>query len=212
MLPLPTTPRMLASRSGSTASSQASSSLAPHDLHVHHTDSIRALLDVELAVDQGSLAEAMRSAASRPRRISTIPRVSELENPFIDLAPRLGSRRIRPMVIELIQALAHYVDAVWCVTHPGKRCPWVAEEGEAASGHVNAQPVERDVRFWAEEVRFALREVDEVVGICKGVGWAFDAGISRGEYGEVEVANVLGDDGRGGSLARLLNDLEEAIW
>ena len=154
--------------------------------------------------------------------------MSELENPFIDLAPRLGSRRIRPMVIELIQALAHYVDAVWCVTHPGKRCPWVAEEGEAArgwtsamitavqtgkaSGHVNAQPVERDVRFWAEEVRFALREVDEVVGICKGVGWAFDAGISRGEYGEVEVANVLGDDGWGGSLARLLNDLEEAIW
>lgn len=205
-----------------------------------NTDSVRALQYVELAVDEDVLAANAQRAESQLRRMSTNPRVSETENPFIDIASRLGSRRVRPTVLELVQALAHFIDAVWCITYPDQRCPWIIEgEGEIrqslhqsateeerrwtsrmitavqegkSSGHVTASPTDTDVAFWGQEVRFALRDVDEVVGIYKGVGWAFSTAISRGGYGEVMAANVLGEDGRGGHIARLLNDLEEAMW
>lgn len=197
-----------------------------------NTDSVRALRDVELAVDEDILAAAIAQRADQPRRMSTNPRVSEAENPFIDIATRLGSRRVRPMVLELIQALGHFIDAVWSITYPSAPCPWIisevnenpldekrwrsrmitaVQEGKA-SGHVNSPPSKRDVAFWGQEVRFALRDVDEVVGIYKGVGWAFSTALSKGWYGDIGVENILGEDGRGGNLARLLNDLEEAMW
>jgi len=226
--------REVPSRSGS-SESQSSSSLIPdssrseqRELFVHNTESVRALLDVELAIDENLLAEAAQRAAIFPQRLSTSPRLSEIENPFIDLAARLGSRRVRPMAIELIQALGHYIDAVWYLAYPGTPCSWIAttadsgrrwtsrmitavQEGKVR-GHVNTSPTVREVAFWAEEVRFGLREVDEVVGIYKGVGWAFSTAMLDGGYGEISAPNALGEDGKGGNLARLLNDLEEAIW
>ena len=242
-LPSPDWTAPLRSGSGpSQPSSQASTSKHEHgNSLVYNTDSIRALQDVELAVDESLLLVAASKAASRPRRMSSNPRVSETENPFVDVAPRLASRRVRPLVIELIQALGHYIDAVWSVTHPGKRCPWIAEEEPdecvspthlassdgwdrwtspmvtavqkgKASGHVTALPTDQDVVFWGEEVRFAMRDVDEVVGIYKGIFWAFSTAVKRGDYGEILPQNVCGEQDRGGDTARLLNDLEEAVW
>ena len=243
--PLPPAAGTELSPSGSGAappSSRASTSkLQDGDSLVYNTDSIRSLENVELAVDETLLSSAAAKAASRPRRMSSNPRVSETENPFVEIAPRLASRRVRPLVIELIQALGHYIDAVWSVTHPDRRCPWVAEhernegsplphhasadewdrwtspmvtavqEGKA-SGHVTAPPTHRDVAFWGEEVRFAMRDVDEVVGIYKGIFWAFSAAVKHGGYGEILPENVFGENSRGGNMARLLNDLEEAVW
>ncbi|KAK4689806.1 hypothetical protein P7C73_g286, partial [Tremellales sp. Uapishka_1] len=91
------------------------------------TESVRALQDTELAIDEDLLAEAAERARSQPRRVSMNPRLSELENPFIDLVPRLGSRRVRPLVLELVQALGHYVDAVWHTRFPMKTCPWIQD-------------------------------------------------------------------------------------
>lgn len=223
-----------------------------NELEVCNTDTMKALRDVELAVDEHMLSRAQRSSAE-PRRMSANPRIADVENPFIDISARLASRRVRPMVIELIQALGHYVDAVWCLRYPDRPCPWVSEgssisgrpslsskqasgektatmnikaseerawtsrmitavqEGKA-SGHVNDPPTGKDARFWQAEVTYSLRDVDEVVGIYKGAMWAFNKAIVAGRYGEVDDGNVLGTDGQGGNIARLLNDLEEAIW
>lgn len=196
-----------------------------------NTDTMRALRDVELAVDE---TVSMSRSASQPRRMSTNPRVSMSENPFIDLSSRLSSRRVRPLVIELIQALGQYIDAVWSMSYPGVPCPWVedatpdrdktssreiwrskmltaVQEGKR-QGCVPSPQGPGDVAFWGGEVQYTLKDVDEVVGIYKGVSWAFDTAIRNGQYGEVKAGNVLRRDGSAGNLARLLNDLEEAIW
>ncbi|WRT65002.1 uncharacterized protein IL334_001943 [Kwoniella shivajii] len=216
------------------------------EYEVFNTESVMALRDVELAVDEEVL-ERNGNAKLATRRMSTQPRISELPNPFADLAQRLGSRRVRPIVLELIQALGHYLDVVWCITYPNRSCPWIigvnespvpasirrmalahgndpscqmiwkspmitaVQEGKK-KGHVTQHPTAKDVRFWGDEVTFAIRDVDEVVGIYKGAGWAFGAAMRDGEYGAVSPDNVLGFKGEGGGMARLLNDLEEAIW
>ena len=208
---------------------------------VYNTESIRALHDVELAVDESTLAMVSKGDTDQPRRTTSQPRLSTLENPFIDWTARLGSRRVRPLILELIQALGHYIDAVWQVTYPDRTCPWISPEhnGKVGSkqnkeipdvpdiwrskmitavqqgkkqGHVNDRPTHEDVSFWEDEVRHAVRDVDEVVGIYKGVPWAFDTALKDGGYGNLDAMNVLGLDGKGGNMARLLNDLEEAIW
>jgi hypothetical protein len=199
---------------------------------------MRALQDVELAVDETVLVKTGR-ATSQPRRMSTNPRVSDIDNPFIDISSRLASRRVRPLVIELIHALGHYIDAVWCLRYPGEPCPWVlgsntperrksivpdqraeggwksrmisAVQGGKADGFV-PDPTMADLKFWEDEVKYSLRDVDEVVGIYKGVAWAFHTAIMTGQYGEVQTSNVVGREGEGGNIARLLNDLEEAMW
>lgn len=233
------------SGSDSPASRQADSRLGTTRLDqnesdvIYNTESVRALRDVELAVDEELLAKAAQRAAA-PRRMSTNPRVSEIENPFIDLASRLGSRRVRPSVLELIQALGHYIDVIWSMRYPNILCPWIIHEvattpgvpylrldpiregwrsrmvtavqAGKTSGHVDAPPTEWDLRFWESEVRHSIRDVEDVVGICKGVGWAFRQSMMDGQYGEVNQGNVLGDGGSGGNIARLLNDLEEALW
>ncbi|WVQ69006.1 uncharacterized protein L199_007218 [Kwoniella botswanensis] len=226
-------------------------------IEVFNTESVMALRDVELAIDEEVLErnERMKSPHGiQNRRMSTQPRISELPNPFADIAHRLGSRRVRPIVLELIQALGHYLDAVWCITYPDRPCPWIigvnespippsvrrmtiahqtheqsqnslqdpqmtwkspmitaVQEGKK-TGHVIVPPTVKDVKFWGDEVTFAIRDVDEVVGIYKGVGWAFGAAMRDGVYGTVSADNVLGMKGEGGGMARLLNDLEEAIW
>lgn len=203
------------------------------------TDSVRALQDVELAVDEDMVA---RTAQTRQpsRLLSIAPRVSDAENPFAEIAGRLGSRRIRPIVLELIQALGHYIHTLWCLAHPTEKCPWVIPPSEASI----ATPLLRGWRsrtitavhdaqiegllppssqaqlsFWRAEVEYGLRDVDDAVGRWKKQGRIFHEAIKRGYYGEVEDDNVLGSMGHsgpgrknGGDIARLLNDLEEAIW
>ncbi|WWC59214.1 uncharacterized protein I303_101764 [Kwoniella dejecticola CBS 10117] len=233
------------------ASSMRLGSGSTTDAEVCNTESVIALRDVELAIDEEVLERSERLKhlnGSQARRMSTHPRISELPNPFSDIAQRLGSRRVRPIVLELIQALGHYLDAVWCITYPHRPCPWVigvdespmpasvrrltmaqnnvasgsvvtwkspmvtaVQEGKK-TGHVVEPPTMQDVNFWADEVTFAIRDVDEVVGIYKGVGWAFGSAMRDGVYGTVTSDNVLGVKGEGGGMARLLNDLEEAIW
>ena len=214
-------------------SSLPSHKLDSLDLDVYNTDSVRALRDVELAVDETILAKLGRRT-QKPKILSTGPRLSPADNPFVSIAPRLGSRRIRPIVLELIHALGHFIDAVWSLTHPGTPCPFAKTDVRATIrdpspsnwysktittiqegkrlGHVADPPIERDVIFWEDEVRHALIDVDERVGIYKGAGWAFGTALQRGSYGPVTRDNVLAPDGSGGNLTRLLNDLEEAIW
>nr|XP_031857435.1 uncharacterized protein CI109_007162 [Kwoniella shandongensis]KAA5524507.1 hypothetical protein CI109_007162 [Kwoniella shandongensis] len=217
------------------------------DMDIQNTESVMALRDVELAVDPEVMERASRAKAM-PRRMSTQPRISELPNPFVDISTRLGSRRVRPIVLELIQALGHYIDAVWCINYPSRPCPWIIGVDESPlapsirrmtmayhpdnvensmgwkspmitavqdgkkTGHVHTPPSKKDVEFWEQEVTFSIRDVDEIVGIYKGVGWAFAMALEQGDYGPVSDDNVLGGRGEGGGLARLLNDLEEAIW
>jgi hypothetical protein len=243
---------------------------------------MQALRDVELAVDdqvlsRGGLLKTSQSGTSGSgnRRGSTNRRVSERDNPFMDISPRLGSRRVRPIVLELLHALGHYIDAVWCIENPGVPCPWVFEgvhsnphsrqnsssnilsRGRSLTGHIqNTSPIGPrqslkgkeadlgdnassrhwqsrvitavqegkasgyvidpprpvDIKYWQGEVMFGLMDVDHVVGVVKGMGRAFQKAMLEGDYGELSKANVLGDHGVGGNVARLLNDLEEAIW
>lgn len=79
-------------------------------------------------------------------------------------------------------------------------------------GYVSNPPTMVDVHFWESEVKHATRDVDDVVGIYKGEQWAFNTALTNGRYGDPDQANVLGNDGEGGNMARLLNDLEEALW
>jgi hypothetical protein len=185
-------------------------------------------------VDDEVLARAVAMQAPK-RSMSSYPRLSILENPFFDLATRLSSRRVRPIVLELVHSLGHYVDAVWSVTYPSTPIPWANEPGSTGSpgpssalswksrmltavqegkrsGHVPFHPSGPDLRFYRDEVRYALQDVDDTVGIFKGVMWAFMGALQRGAYGDVEEDNVLGHNGSGGNMARMLNDLEEALW
>lgn len=206
----------------------------PAQLDFYNTESVRALRDVELAVDDEVLARAVAMQAPK-RSMSSYPRLSTLENPFFDLATRLSSRRVRPIVLELVHSLGHYVDAVWSVTYPSTPIPWANEPNQSGSpgpssaltwksrmltavqegkrsGHVPSPPSGPDLRFYRDEVRYALQDVDDTVGIFKGVMWAFMGALQRGAYGDVEEDNVLGHNGSGGNMARMLNDLEEALW
>ncbi|WVR04453.1 hypothetical protein IAU60_001456 [Kwoniella sp. DSM 27419] len=248
-----------AESSGSSSSALANRAISPRtgssrfgsiDYEIFNTESVLALRDVELAIDEELLEKAERER-SGSRRMSTQPRLSESPNPFVDVAQRLASRRVRPIVLELIQALGHFVDAVWSQQCPDKPCPWVIRSEDSSTpaslrrmvsrrglktasddqqiggwkspmitavqkgkttGHVRVPPTTKDVKFWGDEVTFAIRDVDEVVGIYKGVGWAFGSAMRDGHYGAVVQENVLGEKGDGGGMVRLLNDLEEAIW
>ncbi|TYJ54280.1 hypothetical protein B9479_005039 [Cryptococcus floricola] len=218
---------------------------------IYNTDSVLALRDVELAVGDDAWSNAER-AKSAPRRMSNKPRLSEIPNPFGDVATRLGSRRVRPIVLELIQALGHFLDVVWSTTYPERSCPWITDDTEECpvtpsvrktkrarhtdsdptitselvwkspmitavqegkrTGHVPTRPTSKDLGFWRDEVEFGIRDVDEVVGVKKGLGRAFGNALKEGRYGPSDAGNALGQNGEGAGMARLLNDLEEAIW
>lgn len=211
------------------------------DEDVYQTASVLALRDVELAVDEDVL-RSMEGARSRlnSRRMSVVPPPFPDNNPFYDIVPRLSSRRVRPLVLELIQALGHFIDAVWYLEHPDQHCPWAVPTATTSSvpsptppgdnpsvwrskmvtvvqdgkrdGHVDSSPTARDVQFWGTEIRHALKDVDSRVGIFKGVAWAFDTAIVEGRYGDVHPKNVTASGEHGGGLIRLLHDLEEALW
>ncbi|ODN75460.1 hypothetical protein L202_06599 [Cryptococcus amylolentus CBS 6039] len=218
---------------------------------IYNTDSVLALRDVELAVGDDALSTAERVKAA-PRRMSNKPRLSEKPNPFGDVATRLGSRRVRPIVLELIQALGHFLDVVWSTTYPERSCPWIIDNTEECpvtpsvrktkrarhtdsdptttselvwkspmitavqegkrTGHVPTRPTSKDLGFWRDEVEFGIRDVDEVVGVKKGLGRAFGNALKEGRYGPPDAGNALGQNGDEAGMARLLNDLEEAIW
>lgn len=109
----------------STSTSNLMGSVVPGAQDIYTTESVRALRDVELAVDPDWLASSSVSPLSRIRRLSTHPRVSaDMENPFSTIDSLLCRRRIRPLVLELVQALGAYIDAVWWTTHPDQPCPW----------------------------------------------------------------------------------------
>lgn len=211
-----------------------------------------ALRDVELAIDESIL----RQVEETGRKTSQAARLCEADNPFEEMGARLSSRRVRPAVVELIQALGHYIDAVWAVEqalrcgeaekspggqsqNPGssptprrqnrripRPCPWAAPIRQAendssiplstpnqtiqnrhdqawisrmltavaqarSSGHLSDPPTQRDLAFWEMETKCCIRDVEDVVGIYKGVKWAFTRAFMDGEYGEVERGNVL---------------------
>ncbi|BEI82354.1 hypothetical protein CcaverHIS002_0302220 [Cutaneotrichosporon cavernicola] len=205
----------------------------PFALDIYTTESVRALHDVELAVDPAWLEASV--APRQVRRLSTHPRVSpEMENPFAAIDTLLSRRRIRPLVLELVQALGSYIDAVWCTTYPDRPCPWSgvpsSRRGSLASnakgwkswtitavqegkrlGLLNSPPTAEDVAFYGREIRYGLRDIDEAVNRRKDLGWAFGETVVRGGYGDIVPSNVL-TDGRAGNIPRLLNDLEEALW
>lgn len=217
-------------------------SLVPGAQEIYLTESVRMLRDVELAVDPVYYDQATGgSPNARSRRLSTHPRLSDMENPFCSIDTLLARRRIRPLVLELVQALGAYIDAVWATTHPGRPCPWagvpiaaaVRRASLAASipapktwrswtltaareakrqGFLANPPTVSEVAFWGWEIRYGLRDIDEAVNRRKDLGWAFGEVVIRGQYGDILPANVFAADGGGGNLCRLLNDLEEALW
>lgn len=164
-----------------------------------------------------------------------------MENPFAAIDTLLSRRGIRPLVLELVQALGAYIDAVWSITYPTVPCPWVGvpmslavrrtsiaantpplktwrswtitavQEGKRR-GLLTSTPTERDVLFWGWEIRYGLRDIDEAVNRRKDMGWAFGESVVQGQYGDITPANVMAGEGKGGNVARLLNDLEEALW
>lgn len=232
-----------------TASPMPSSRFDPLENEVYNTDSVLALHDVELAVDEEILERTKRVQAALPRYASNRPRLYETPNPFVGIAHRLGSRRVRPIALELIQALGHLVDAVWLTTYPDRPCPWIigfdespiqssikrlivacqtadaypsdvgwkspmitaVQEGKR-TGYVPTTIADSYLQFCENEVAYAIGDVDQVVGVRKGAGYIFARALGAGEYGAPVRTNVLGVSGEGGGMARLLNDLEEAIW
>lgn len=217
---------------------------------VYNTDSVLVLRDVELAVDEEILERTQRAQATLPRFVSNRPRLYETPNPFGDITHRLSSRRVRPIALELIQALGHLVDAVWLSTYPDRPCPWIigldespiqssikhlimayrtptdayqtgvgwkspmitaVQEGKR-TGYVPTTIADSYIQFCENEVAYAIGDVDQVVGVSKGAGYIFGRALRAGEYGAPVRTNVLGASGEGGGMARLLNDLEEAIW
>lgn len=203
---------------------------------IYLSESVRQLRDVELAIDPAFLGQGIVNG----RRLSTHPRMSERENPFHTIHGLISRRGIRPFVLELVQALAAFIDAVWSVNHPGQPCPWAGvpqisrrpsyagalhqskmwcswtlaavQEGKR-QGFLNDPPTENDVIFWNREVRYGLRDIDEAVHCRKDLGWAFGKTVIEGQYGDIIAANVFAQDGvSAGNMARLLNDLEEVLW
>jgi hypothetical protein len=194
-------------------------------MEIYNTETMQALRDVELAIDEEVLA---RSGGRGVGSVSTghaRHRISNRENPFIGITTRLGTRRVRPIVLELILALGHYVDGVWSITHPGSPCPWASAEEKVWSsrvlaaiqegkrdGHVIHPAGEGEVEFWEREVKFGLIDLDQTFGSVKGHRRGVHKALIKGEYGEVTRESVLGVDDEGGDLVRLLNDLEDVIW
>lgn len=217
---------------------------------VFNTDSVLALRDVELAVDEEILERTQRAQATSPHFVSNRSRLYETLNPFGDITHRLSSRRVRPIALELIQALGHLVDAVWLSTYPDRPCPWIigldespiqssikhlimtyrtptdayqtgvgwkspmitaVQEGKR-TGYVPTTIADSYIQFCENEVAYAIGDVDQVVGVSKGAGYIFGRALRAGEYGAPVRTNVLGANGEGGGMTRLLNDLEEAIW
>lgn len=217
---------------------------------VYNTDSVLVLRDVELAIDEEILERTQRAQATSPRFVSNRPRLYETPNPFGDITHRLSSRRVRPIALELIQALGHLADAVWLSTYPDRPCPWIigldespiqspikhlimayrtptdayqtgvgwkspmitaVQEGKR-TGYVPTTIADSYIQFCENEVAYAIGDVDQVVGVSKGAGYIFGRALRAGEYGAPVRTNVLGANGEGGGMARLLNDLEEAIW
>lgn len=203
---------------------------------IYTTESVRQLRDVELAIDPAFYGQGTVNG----RRLSTHPRMSERENPFHSIHALISRRGIRPFVLELVQALGAFIDAVWSVCHPGKACPWAGvptisrrpsfagalqqsktwcswtlaavQEGKR-QGFLNSPPTEKDVTFWNREVRYGLRDIDEAVNRRKDLGWAFGKTVIEGQYGDITASNVFAHDGvSAGNIARLLNDLEEVLW
>lgn len=206
-------------------------------LDIYTTESVRVLRDVELAVDPEYFGH---NEPSRARRLSSHPRLSDMENPFSAIDTLLCRRGIRPLVLELVHALGAYIDAVWSITYPDRPIPWsgvpmplavrrssmtnrppvkvwrswtitAIQEGKRR-GLLTPVPTEKDVLFWGWEIRYGLRDIDEAVNRRKDLGWAFGESVIRGQYGDITPANVLSGEGKGGNVARLLNDLEEALW
>jgi hypothetical protein len=205
------------------------------DVTIFNTESVLALRDVELAIDEDILKSNEGRSRLGSRRMSVVPPPYPESNPFCDIASRLSSRRVRPLVLELIQALGHYIDAVWAMEHPGKPCPW-AEPPESTptpqttdqpnwrskmitavaagkkAGHVEVPITARDARFWEEEVKHGIKDSNLAVGIYHGDAWAFDTAIMEGRYGEIHKENVIRGGEHEGGITRLLHDLEEALW
>lgn len=233
-----------------TVSPMSSSRFDSLENEVYNTDSVLALRDVELAVDEEILERTQRAQATSPHFVSNRPRLYETLNPFGDITHRLSSRRVRPIALELIQALGHLVDAVWLSTYPDRPCPWIigldespiqssikhlimtyrtptdayqtgvgwkspmitaVQEGKR-TGYVPTTIADSYIQFCENEVAYAIGDVDQVVGVSKGAGYIFGRALRAGEYGAPVRTNVLGANGEGGGMTRLLNDLEEAIW
>jgi hypothetical protein len=210
-------------------------SRADGDESVFNTESVLALRDVELAIDENILNSTEGRGRLGSRRMSVVPPPYPESNPFYDIGPRLTSRRVRPLALELIQALGHYIDVTWSLANPGKPCPWAegtntspkmdgtdqpewsskmvtAVRAGKKTGHVGSPATYEDAKFWESEVRYALKDVEAVVGIYKGVAWAFNTAMEEGRYGEIHAANVMRAGEHGGGMTRLLHDLEEAFW
>lgn len=216
---------------GSSAAPSPSTATATTIELEYNTDSIRALRDVELAIDEAMLRSG---AVHRSSSVGVaIGGLSGQDNPFLELCPRLGSRRVRPIVVELIQALSHYIDALWSFQRPDEPLPWTEQappslaapstqvwRSKALSavqvgkqtGHVPNQRAGSDLQFWADEVGHTLQDVDDVVGMCKGLGRAFTVAMRKGAYGDFSPRNTITDDGHPAGYIRLLSDLEMAIW
>lgn len=104
------------------------------DADVYNTESVLALRDVELAVDEDVL-RSMDASRGRlnSRRMSVVPPPFPENNPFEEITSRLTSRRVRPIVLELVQALGHFIDAVWYLAHPDQPCPWAEPVASSSS-------------------------------------------------------------------------------
>lgn len=201
---------------------------------IYLTDTMLALQDVELAVDEDVAARSLAHRRQSSRATNALARGFDIENPFMEIASRLGSRRIRPIVLELIQALGHYVYTLWSITYPDIPCPLIIPPGDItmpliqnggsrtitavadgqAEGYISTPPSTTELAYWRAEAEYGLRDVNDAVGKWKKQGEVFSLGLKEGHYGDVEDENVLGDEkGKyGGNIFRLLVDLEEVLW
>ena len=141
------------------------------------------------------------------------------------IAERMGSRRVRPIILELIRSLGHYIFAVW-VLEQGGEMPWIGDDDPlrptwkshtlsavhaARQTDIIPPPDLYHLTFWRAEVEYGLNDANAAVGVYKKQGWAFTQALRSGKYGAIEDVNVLTGSGAG-NIVRMLNDLEEAIW
>ncbi|RXK39054.1 hypothetical protein M231_03678 [Tremella mesenterica] len=101
---------------------------------IYNTESTRGLRDVELAIDPNRLNTSLTQT------LSNLPRIGG-ENAFVHISERMGSKKVRPIVLELIQSLAHFIDSVWYFEHPGEVCPWVQPEIFSIPQHSKSIPL-----------------------------------------------------------------------
>jgi hypothetical protein len=133
---------------------------------------------------------------------------------------------VRPIILELVRSLGHYIYAVWMLEQ-GEPIPWVGRDDdplqpmwkshtlsavhEARQGNLIPPPDLYQLTFWRAEVEYGLNDANAAVGVYKKQGWAFTQALRSGKYGTIEDVNVLTGSGAG-NIVRMLNDLEEAIW